>query len=217
MFSFLSPDSKFMQVVSRITDLVVLNLLFLLTCLPVFTVGAATASLYSVCFRVFRSREGSIVKSYFRAFRDNFKQGTGLWLLELLILVPGVIYFDTLWRMDSPVRYLFVVVFTVLLLTVFLRCWAFPWISQFRNDFPTVLRNALILSVSHLPRSVFLALLYLLPLGMLLLLPELFVQVSFLWFALYFSAAAYMGTAILWNVFKSFYPEEDAATKGPLV
>ena len=71
MFSFLSPDSKFMQAVSRITDLVLLNVLFLLTCLPVFTVGAAVSSLYCVCFQLLRNREGGIFKSYLRAFREG--------------------------------------------------------------------------------------------------------------------------------------------------
>lgn len=208
MFSFLSPDSKFMQVVSRITDLIALNIVFLVTCLPVFTVGTAWASLYSVCFRIFRNREGGLLKSYFRGFRDNFKQGCALWLLELLVCVPGAAYFDTFWRMDGPARYLFVVFFTVLVLAVFVFCWAFPWISQFRNDFATVLRNSLILSVSHLPRSIFLVLIQLLPLGMFLFLPEMFLRVSFLWFALYFSAAAYLSTAILWKIFRPYYPQE---------
>lgn len=216
MFSFLSPDSRFMQVISRITDLVLLNILYLLTCLPLFTAGAATAALYSVCFRIFRNRESSILKSYFRAFRDNFRQGTALWLLELLICVPGIVYFDTFWHMEGPLRYLFAVIFTVLVLTEFAASWAYPWISQFRNNLPTVLRNSLILSLSHLPRSLALLLIRLLPLGLFLFQPELFVRVSFLWFALYFSAAAFMCTAILWKVFKPFYPEE-TAEKAPLV
>lgn len=213
MFSFLSPDSKFMQVVGRITDLILLNIIFLLTCLPVFTIGAAWASLYSVCFRIFRNREGGMLKHYFRAFRDNFKQGTALWLLELFIIVPGAIYFDTFWGMEQPARYLFVLFFTILVLAEFTFSWAFPWSSQFRNDWITVLRSSLLLSLSHLPRSVFLVLIRLLPLGMFLVLPEMFLRVSFLWFALYFSAAAYISAAILWKVCKPYYPQEQPETK----
>ena len=209
MFSFLSPDSKFMQTVSRITDLVLLNVLFLLTCLPVFTVGATVSSLYCVCFQLLRSREGKLFKSYLRAFRDNFKQGTILWLLFLFVFIPGLSYFDTFFRMTGPLRYLFVVFFTILVLAVFTASYAFPWISQFRNDTVTVLRNALILSLSHLPRTLAMAAVSLLPIGMWLFLPELFVKVGFLWLALYFSAAAYINTAILWKVFKPYYPEEN--------
>ena len=67
-----------------------------------------------------------------------------------------------------------------------------------------------------LAAAVLLLLIRLLPLGLFLFQPELFVRVSVLWFALYFSAAAFMCTAILWKVFKPFYPEE-TAEKAPLV
>lgn len=208
MFSFLSADSKFMQAVSRITDLVLLNVLYLLTCLPVFTIGAANSALYAVCFQMLRNREDGLFRSYFRAFRDNFKQGTVLWLLLLFVCLPGLFYFDTFFAMEGTMRYLFVLFFTIVVLAVFLGSWAFPWISQFRNDIPTVLRNALILSLSHLPRTVCVAAIQLFPLCLLVFLPELFVKISFLWLALYFSAAAFISTAILWKAFKPYYPEE---------
>ena len=213
MFSFLSPDSKFMQVVNRFADLVLLNLLFVLTCLPVFTIGAATAALYSQCFGILRNRETGIVRGYFRAFRENFKQGTLLWLLMLVVCLPGLVYFDTFFAMAGLLRYLFVVFFTVVVLALFVGSYAFPWISQFANDTPTVLRNALILSLGNLPRTILVCAIQLLPWALLLLEPELFTRVSFLWFALYFSAGAYMNTAILWKVFKPYYPAEETAVQ----
>lgn len=208
MFSFLSMDSKFMQILSRFTDLVLLNLVYLMTCLPVFTIGAANAALYRVCFQLFRQQEDRIFQDYFRAFRDNFKQGTVLWLLWLLVCLPGSFYVLQFLGMASPLRYLCGIFFFVILLAVFLGCWAFPWISQFRNDTITVLRNTLILSISHLPRTVCVMAIQLLPWAMMLFFPELFLKISFLWFALYFSAAAFVITAILWKVFRPFYPEE---------
>ena len=72
MFSFLSADSKFMITLSRFTDLIILNLLFLVTSIPIFTIGAGCAALYTLSFRMLRNREGSIVKDYFRAFGENF-------------------------------------------------------------------------------------------------------------------------------------------------
>ena len=51
MLSIFSPDSRFMRVMSRAADLILLNLCYLLTCLPLFTIGAASAALYAVCFR----------------------------------------------------------------------------------------------------------------------------------------------------------------------
>ena len=71
MGGFFSLDSKFMQAMSRVADLIILNVIYLVTCLPVVTIGAAGTALYTVCFRLGTDREGSLVKGYFRAFRDD--------------------------------------------------------------------------------------------------------------------------------------------------
>ena len=208
MFSFLSPDSKFMVFVSRFADLIVLNLLFVFTSLPVFTVGAGCAALYTLSVRMLRSREAGIAKAYFRAFRDNFRQGTSLWLLFLFFFLPGLLYFDALYHMESMLRYLFALCLLILVLAVFLAAYAFPWISQFRNPTGEVLRNSLILSLTNLPRTVCVCAVNLLPWILLAVKPDFFLKISFLLFALYFSAAAYVNTALLWKIFKPYYPED---------
>ena len=84
MHALFSPDSKFMTVMSRVGDLVILNLLVLLTSIPIFTIGASVTALYTVCFRFGTDREQPVFRSYFRAFRDNFKQATQIWLILLV-------------------------------------------------------------------------------------------------------------------------------------
>ena len=208
MFSFLSPDSRFMQGISRFADLVILNVLILLTSLPLFTVGASVSAAYTLTFRMLRSKEEPVVKSYFRAFRENFRQGTALWLILLVAAVPALIYFDRFFAMEESFHYLFVPFLTVFVLAVCAGSFAFPLTSQFQNSLAGTLRNALLLTLANLPRALAAAAINLLPLGLYLFQYELFLKVSFLWFALYFSAAAYMNAAILWKVFKPFYPEE---------
>ena len=208
MFSFLSPDSRFMQGVSRFADLVILNVLILLTSLPLFTVGASVSAAYTLTFRMLRSKEEPVVKSYFRAFRENFRQGTALWLILLVAAVPALIYFDRFFTMEGSFHYLFVPFLTVFVLAVCAGSFAFPLTSQFQNSLAGTLRNALLLTLANLPQALAAAVINLLPLGLYLFQYELFLKVSFLWFALYFSAAAYMNAAILWKVFKPFYPEE---------
>ena len=204
MFSMFSPDSKFMQVLSRITDLILLNILFLITSLPVFTVGAAASAMYTLCFRMMREEEGGIVKPYFRAFRENFKQGTAIWLVLLIIVLPALFYFDRVFQMESMVRYagfLFLLIAAAGLLTM---GYVFPWISQFRNTTVQSLQNALILSITSLPRSIAVTVINLLPVILWAVNYDLFEKISFLWLALYFAAAAYMNTGILWHVFKPY-------------
>ena len=208
MFSFLSPDSKFMQGLSRFADLVILNILMLLTSLPLFTIGASAAAAYTLTFRMLREKEEPVVKSYFRAFRENFSQATALWLILLVAAVPALFYFDRFYTMEGSLHYLFVPFLTVFAVAVCVGSFAFPLTSQFRNTLGATARNALLLSLANLPRAAAAAAVNLLPLGLFLFQYELFLKVSFLWFALYFSAAAYLNTAIFWKVFKPFYPEE---------
>ena len=100
MGAIFAPDSKFMQAMARVSDLVILNLLFLLSCVPLITIGAASAALYTVCFRIGTDREQGVCRSYFRAFRENFRQGTILWLIAVVFLVPesSMCFCSTPWK-----------------------------------------------------------------------------------------------------------------------
>lgn len=199
-----SPDSKFMQVVGRLTDLIVLNLLFILTCLPVFTIGASITALYSLCFRLMREEYRGVVRTYFQDFRRNFKQATLLWLLLLAAVVPALSYCSLLLKMGGIARYGSILFLIITLIGLMAGSFVFPWISQFENTTVQSLKNALILSVSHLPRTMCILVINLLPVILLLVSPSLFLQISFLWVALYFAAAAYMNTGLLWHVFKPY-------------
>lgn len=209
MFSMFSPDSKIMQVLARIADLVLLNIVFLLTCLPVFTIGAGVAAMYTLCFRMLRQEEGHIIRPYFRAFKENFKPATGIFLFLALVLVPDYLYFDRFFHMEGPMHYLFYVFVFVAAVAVLTAGIAFPWVSQFRNSAVQTLQNALLLSIGNLPRALAVAAINLLPLVLWIVNYELFTKVSFLWLVLYFSAAAYMNAAILYPVFKPYAQQQE--------
>lgn len=207
--SFFSPDSMFMRIMSRVADLLILNVLFLITSVPVVTIGAASTALYTVCFRLGTDREAGTVKTYFSAFRDNFKQATPLWLL--LLLCGGAAGFNTMlfYTVPGAARFacaLFGILFIVVL---FVHAYVFPMLSLFNSDNKSLLKNALILSLGYLPRSILAAALNILPLGCLLLNFYGFFQAGFVWIALYFSAAAYANTFILKKVFAPYLREEN--------
>ena len=199
-----SPDSKFMEIFGRITDLVLLNILFVITSLPIFTIGASLSALYTMTFRLMREEYSGIIRSYFRAFRENFRQGTILWLLLVLAAGPALYYLYVLFSLDSLLRHLGFLFGILALLCAMTASYVFPWISQFENTTAKALKNALILSLSRLPRTAAILVINALPLITWFFSPELFIQVSFLWVALYFAAAAYMNTGILWHVFKPY-------------
>ena len=152
---FFDADSWFMQLISRFSSLIILNLLFLCTCIPIFTIGAALTALYDVVFRMDSEREGQIVLTYFRAFVANFKQSLPIWLLFLLLIAAScgnaVIFsnFGTL-----PGNILFVLSVVILINTLLVFGYVFPLLSQFDNTIVNTLRNSLLLAVANLPRTL---------------------------------------------------------------
>ena len=199
-----SPDSKIMTVLTRITDLILLNFLFLISCLPVFTVGAAATALYTMCFRLMREEYSGIIRPYFRAFKAAFRQATALWGMLLVAGIPAAYYLALVLAADGILKYTFVIFVLILAVCFMAGSYVFPWISQFENTAAQALKNALILSISHLPRTAAILAINLMPVIVFLIHPELFARISFLWIALYAAAAAYMNTGILWHVFKPY-------------
>lgn len=204
MQALFSPDSKFMLAMSRICDLLILNILFLLSCVPVFTIGAASTALYAVCFRFGTEREEGIVKSYFRAFRDNFRQSTALWLI--LLLCGGTACWNTLffYQMSGLIHSIFLLFAVLFALVLLIGAYIFPLLSQFDNDSRSSLKNALILSIGYLPRSIVMAVINVFPFALLLWNLYLFFQTGFIWISIYFSAAAYLNSQLLKKVFSPY-------------
>lgn len=212
MEALFSPDSKFMKIMSRIGDLLLLNVYFLATCVPVFTIGAASTALYSVCFRFDTNREEGVTKSYFRAFRENFRQSTILWLILLLCGTTACVNTYLFYRMPSVLHYAFLL-FAILFVLVLLICgYTFPLLSQFDNNNRSTLKNALILSLGFLPRSILIAALNVFPAVLMLLNFYVFLQAGFLWVALYFSTAAYANTFLLKKVFAPYLADREEET-----
>lgn len=79
-------DSPLMGALMKIGDCLCLSVLWLAFSLPVFTIGASSAALYTAVYGCFRRNEAGIWKHFWKGFRENFKRSTLAWLLELLIL-----------------------------------------------------------------------------------------------------------------------------------
>ncbi|MGM9549539.1 MAG: YesL family protein [Faecousia sp.] len=209
MGGIFSLDSKFMRGMSRVTDLIILNCVFLLTCLPVITIGAATTALYTVCFRFGTQREGSLLGGYYRAFRDNFRQATLLWLFFLVFGGAACVNTVLFFSLGGWMHYLFALFLFMLVTVMMVAGYVFPLLSQFRNDTRATAKNALILSVAFLPRTAAIVVFNVLPWFTLLTNPFVFLQMGLLWVFVYFSAAAYINTFLLRKVFAPYMEQEE--------
>ncbi len=210
--NFLKLDSPFMKVMGTVADLMILNILTLLLCIPVITAGAAFTAMHYVLLKMARNEEGYIVRSYFKSFKENFLQASGLWLLMLLVAV--ILIVD--WRIlivqggeDAAVfRILIIAAATVIYLVAI---YVFPVLSRYRNTIPGTLKTAFTMSTFGILslRTILAAILIPLPFVLL----WNFGNAAVPFFAVFcFSAPGFIRAKLNSGLFKKF--EESDDTKG---
>ncbi len=155
-------DSPVMRVLTAIVDLVILDLLWFVTSLPIFTIGASTSAMHYMCFKILKNEEGPIFKSYFKAFKDNFKKGTIIWLVVLVVgvfLVFDLQAITSLTDSGSVVNIImFVVFFLIALMWALIAIYVFPLQSRFENTSKKTILNALLMGISHPGKTIFMVL-----------------------------------------------------------
>jgi len=184
---------------NKLTDLFFLSLYWILFSLPVVTIGAATVALYQFMLKQVDDTEGYAFRSFWKAFKENFKQATLLWL----VFVAGCAFFffdyEILFSFPLPsgVQILvFAVVTCLCFLFAVMSCFAFPLLACFRISLGKALKDALVMGMQHLPVT-------LLVLG---------IHAFFLWTTvkapylgpLFFSLALFSGSYLFKPVFRSY-------------
>ncbi len=201
------PDSMVMAFIRRFADLAVLNLVFLLTCIPVFTIGAAVTALYDVVFRMDTDREGKLLPSYFQAFFGNFKQGTLLFLGFFLFGAATCMNIQRFSELPGGLGFgLFLLAMLILVVLTMTAGILFPLLSRFHSGTVQTLRNALLLALGYLPRSLAVLTLNCFPWVLMLVNFYAFSRMLPLWLFFYFAAAAYINSRLLNKVFAPHAP-----------
>lgn len=149
-------DNIVVRVLFKIFDLILLNILWILFSLPIITIGASTTALYSVTMKCVLGEEGYIVSDYYRAFRKNLKKSTIVFMV--LMLTGCVLLADlriTINFHGSMMKYvLFEGILIVCAVYIFELVFIFPVISINKASLWTVMKNALVIPVKHLPVSL---------------------------------------------------------------
>ena len=210
MSRLFDPDAPLMRFLSRVADLMILNILWIFLCIPVVTAGAATTALYRVCLNIAAQADASVIRDFFRTFRREFKPATLVWLV---LLIPTALCAVNLWLLLSGVlpgsAVMPFICLLPLLLLIFVYAYVFAYVAMFRDGVLRTIRNALLLSIANLPRTVLMAVLNLLPVILFLIVPEVFFRVLIVWLLIGFALAAYLDSRMLWKVFKKVAPELD--------
>ncbi|MEH2941118.1 YesL family protein [Lawsonibacter sp. JLR.KK007] len=163
MGEFFNPEKGIWAWLSTLVDVVGLSVLWIALCLPVVTIGPATAALYYAMVRYVRRRESGAFGGYLRSFRANFAVGlrATLTVIPLFLLLLGgyriVCWYGT--RLGGMAYILYVAYYFALVLPAGVVCWLFPLLGRFEYGVRDLFRTAFQLTAAHLPSTVILVLL----------------------------------------------------------
>lgn len=212
MNSFFSYEGPFFNVLNRISDLVILNVLWFICCLPIVTIGASTTALYYVTIKIVNEEDAYVAKNFFKSFKENFLQSTIIWII--MALLGGMLVWDffLLPNVVSPDSTLYTGMFSVLCLVSFLTLmalvWVFPLQARLENKIRHTFKNAFLLGFKHLPTTLALILILIVTVWI----ASSFLSLSFLWVVIGVAAIVYGCSFMVDRIFKLYIKPEDLDT-----
>ena len=139
-------DNFLMRFCEKVLDIVTVNLLFVVSCLPIVTIGVAKISLYQTIFEVKRSRRIPVFKIYIRAFKQNLKLGFQLGLLELGIFLISVVDLSLFWSLTGVAFQLIkAICLGILIFLTLVMLASYPIAARYELTWKEVLQKGLLL------------------------------------------------------------------------
>lgn len=194
--NFFNYESKPMQILMMLGDLIIMNLLYILCCIPIFTIGAAQAGLYTGIKTLLDPEDDTYCSSaFFKGFKSGFKNITIAWcVLGAAILLLGYVTVMCMYFTASTnsipfwaalVALCIVALFQSLLPVFHARFNCTPW---------QLIRNTWFLTIAHPLRSLLVGVLTWFPLGLILAINIIdFIAITPVFFMIYYSGAYLFG------------------------
>ncbi|MCI9148154.1 MAG: DUF624 domain-containing protein [Hungatella sp.] len=202
LFNYDNPVWRF---IGKFWDVLIVNILWGICSVPVFTIGASTTAMYYVTLRLARDEDGYTIRSFFKSFKDNFKQATVIWLIFLAVgaLLGFDIYYFIQAVSASTFRTVMLSIFlamTFIWLAMF--TYVFPLQSRFYNPVKRTIFNSFFMSVRHVFSTI----------GMLVIDGVIvFLAFSYIPQLLIFGVAliAFFNSYLFNHIFKRYIPQEE--------
>ena len=213
MDTLFSADSVLMRGLTRLADVMILNMLFIVTALPLVTLGASLTALNFTAMRIGTGACNSVTGDYFRSFRKNFRQAT--WLALALAALAGVLaawyVVLTTSALGADAELVLLAIWYILAFSLATTAlFAFPYLASFEGRTRDVLRNGLLLSWRHLPTALATLAMIILSIGVTVYYPQA-IGYGLLWLLIGFAGIAVANGVLFTRIFSKYTA---AATAG---
>lgn len=211
---FFRIDGPVYRFLETITNLIILNFLFLVCSIPVVTIGPALIAAYYVALKIVRNEETSIIKNFFHSFRMNFKQGLLLGIGVLILLAVLLIDIRALTYLtaipESASKVLIYVVGFFLLVLALISMYLFAVVAQFENKLSELIKWSAVLVLRHFPVTLASLVIFAVPVLVFYFAPAFFLRTLLpILFLLGFSGLIYIQSGLLVKVFDYYIPKKE--------
>ena len=199
-------DNKFFEILGKIADVVILNLLCIISCLPIVTIGASITAAYSIAMKMVKDEETYITKEFIKRFKENFKTSTIVW--SIMLIIGGVLLFDFYMSklvLNESISKVLQLIFTMIsIIYIFTLIYVFPMISKFENTIKNTMINSTLISIQNLPYTVMMVILNLSPLLLISLFSSYWGQIIFFYTVIGFGIITYINSIFFEKIFNKF-------------
>lgn len=205
-------SGKIYDGLSKIGDMFILNLIYVLSCIPVVTIGASTTALYYTTLKMAENKESYVWRDYWKAFKMNLKQATVIWLV--VFIGWTVIVLDVLLAGGFGTQLGTVVAIMMVIAAIFLgvlSLYVFPLLARFDNTVMRTMKNAVLIAIRHLPSTVLILLIHAVPLLVAFVSIEAFVKGFIVIMLFAASPLAYLESKLFVRIFYRYYPKTECA------
>ncbi len=196
-------DGPLMTFLKKIFDLFVVNILWVICSIPIFTIGAATTAAYYTCFKAIRKEDGYVIKTFFKAFRGNFKQATVLWLIGVFavaLISLEIVQLFKLSLIGTTMGNVLLCVFGIsAIIVVCALIYVFAVQAFFDNTIKNTIKNSLILGMSNLGYTLLMIGLDLVLGGITLIFAPIFCPILH----------TYINAIFIYKIFKKYLPQDE--------
>ncbi|MCM1212992.1 MAG: DUF624 domain-containing protein [Lachnospiraceae bacterium] len=180
MGSIFNLDSPVMQALGKLADLMWLNILTMICCIPIITIGPSLTAMHYMALKIVRNEECYITRGFFKSFKENFLQGMVIGILTLFVLLVLIGDFVLLRNPDLGFsKYLQILITIIAVLFLFTVLYVYPVLAKFANTIFRTIKNAFLMSILQFPKTLLMIVIWALP-GLLLFISGRTVPIVFL-------------------------------------
>ena len=210
MRNIFNLDGPLFTGLNKFSDLVILNLLFVLCCLPIVTIGASVTALSYVTLKMKDGEEGYVSRSFFKSFKQNFKQATIIWLIMFALALTMFLDFRLMrayeGALGSAVR---VTVYVGALIWLMVFAYVFPLLARFENTIMAMFKNAILLAIAHAPKTLILLVVMGGSVFLTLWNERTLIWGILVWLVIGFSLISYISSTVLMPIFLKLSPPKE--------